>query len=524
MSEVDELLAHARDTHVVVVGGGVAGLVAAMSCAKVGFAVTLVEAADRLGGTVRPAHVAGLTVDTGADGFSLRAGIMPGLLTELGLAGDHVQPRVAAQWLAGVPGVPGAPPLPLPADGVLGIPANPFADDVRRILGTRGAWRAYLDRLRPPLTVGREQSLGRLVRTRMGERVLERLVAPIAQGRYLADPDLIDVDAAAPGLSAALTRAGSLSGAVAAQPEGGAGAGLVGGMSRLVDALAHGLDAYGVQVRLGTAASALEPGDDGGWIVRVVASGADAAGAVSAGDPAGGAGAADAAYDSIGDASGDPADTAIPADATGGPRDALALADAVILAVPDSAARRLLAPHLPALGSLASPAGCAVETVVLVLDAPALDGAPRGAGVLTVPGSHRAVALTHATAQWDWLAAAAAGRHVVRVSFGAPGRPPATAGLDDDAAAQLALAEARLLLGLPLGADALVAAHRERFTAAAPGSVIGHAGAARDLRAAIHAVPGIGATGAWLAGSGLANVVADAAAEAERVRRAALWG
>jgi LPPG:FO 2-phospho-L-lactate transferase len=40
----------------------------------------------------------------------------------------------------------------------------------------------------------------------------------------------------------------------------------------------------------------------------------------------------------------------------------------------------------------------------------------------------------------------------------------------------------------------------------------------------IVAVPGIGAVGAWLAGTGLAQVVPDAAAEGDRVRAALLWG
>ena len=44
----------------------------------------------------------------------------------------------------------------LPDDSVLGIPENMFSDASRRILGTGGAWRAYVDRLRPPLTIGHE--------------------------------------------------------------------------------------------------------------------------------------------------------------------------------------------------------------------------------------------------------------------------------------------------------------------------------------------------------------------------------
>ena len=53
---------------------------------------------------------------------------------------------------------------PLPKTGMLGIPANPLGDDVRRIIGWSGALRAYLDRLMPILTIGRAHSLGKLVR------------------------------------------------------------------------------------------------------------------------------------------------------------------------------------------------------------------------------------------------------------------------------------------------------------------------------------------------------------------------
>ena len=145
----------------------------------------------------------------------------------------------------------------MPKGGVLGIPENPFAEDVRAIIGWSGAWRAYLDRLRPVLTIGQERSLGRLVRTRMGERVLDRLVAPVTSGVYSADPADIDVELAAPGLNAALTRAGSLAGAVGQLrcrahrgPRQRGPQGITGGMSRLVAALESRLRELGAEIRL----------------------------------------------------------------------------------------------------------------------------------------------------------------------------------------------------------------------------------------------------------------------------------
>ncbi len=482
MSDTAEDAARARDLHVVVVGGGMSGLVAALQCARVGLRVTVVEASDRLGGVVRSAEVGGLTLDVGAESYATRGGHVRALVDDLGLAGAVVRPAGGRAWVAGLPGGAAAP---LPAGGILGIPANPFANDVRAVIGWRGAWRAYGDRLRPLLTIGQEHSLGKLVRTRLGDLVLDRLVAPVTSGVYSAHPDDIDVELAAPGLNAALTRAGSLLGAVAAltaargqgAAPGSAVEGLEGGMSRLVDALRDRLASLGVRFEVGTPVERVVARAGGGWTFEL----ADGAG-------------------------------------DGGPLSA----DAVVVATPEPEARRLLAAIVPGLeaSTTSSPV---VEIVTLVLQTPDLDAHPRGSGVLTVPGSHTAKALTHSTAKWEWVARAAGDRHVVRVSFGSQGEAPATEGLADADAIALAVREASALLGVPFGEGALVAGHRERFVQAQPGSAIGQADAAARARAAVTAVPGLGVVGAWLAGTGLAQVVPDALEEGDRVRRTVLW-
>ncbi|AZS38412.1 Protoporphyrinogen oxidase [Microbacterium lemovicicum] len=486
MTDVRDLAAAAARTSVVVVGGGMAGLVAAYECAKVGIRVTVVEASDRVGGVLRADEIDGIVVDTGAESYATRGGTVRALVDDLGLAGDIVTPTRGGAWVSGLPGGQAAP---LPGGSLLGIPDNPWADDVRRVIGWGGAWRAYLDRLRPPLTIGHQRSLGALVRTRMGPKVLDRLVAPVTSGVYSARPDDVDVDIAAPGLNAALTRTGSLSGAVAAlkgertSAPGSAVEGIDGGMARLPAALRTRLEELGVDVRTSTAATAVRSRPEGGWLVAVdtVAAQADPAGAAELS------------------------------------------ADAVIVATTEAEARRLLAPVVPGLEreDVVAPV---VEVVTLVLDAPALDARPRGSGVLTVPGSHIAKALTHSTAKWEWVARAAGARHVVRVSFGAQGEAPATEGMDDADAAALALSEASALLGVALAPAALRGAHRQRWTQSQPASEIGRIDRQRAARAAIHAVPGLAAAGAWLSGTGLAQVVPDAAGEAERVRAAVLFG
>lgn len=485
-----QLVVRAQHRRVIVVGGGIGGLVAARECAKVGMQVTLFEASDALGGAVRRAHLGELAVDAGAESYATRGGHVRNLITELGLGDLVVTPNPAGAWLVGAPGTV---PAPLPKGGVLGIPANPFAEDVRRIIGWSGAWRAYVDRIRPLLTIGQERSLGTLVTKRMGSKVRDLLVAPVTAGVYSADPDDIDTEVAAPGLSEALTRAGSLSGGVAqllAQREDHAARGqkapgsaveaLAGGMSQLVEALAADLIELGTDIRLATPVASVARTADG-WSADFAVPVADEQ--------------ADAVTETLD-------------------------ADAVILATAEPAARELLA----GVVDLAEPgAAPQIEVVSLLLEAPQLDSAPRGTGVLTVPGSHTAKALTHATAKWEWLKQAAGDQHVVRVSFGAQGEPAATAALDDDAAARLALSEASVLLGVELPESTLRAAHRARFTQSQPASFLGAADKRRAARAAVREIPGLGVVGAWLAGTGLAQVVPDAQAEADRLRHALLW-
>ncbi|WOF23386.1 FAD-dependent oxidoreductase [Microbacterium betulae] len=496
--QLEDLYALANDQHVVVVGAGVGGLVAAFECAKVGMRVTVLEAAERAGGVVRSDEVAGLRLDLGAESFATRGGHVRALVEEIGLADDVVAPGTGAggAWVAGVPGIGAAP---LPAGGVLGIPASPFAEDVRRIIGWGGAWRAYLDRVKPVLTIGHEHSLGRLVRGRLGPKVLDRLVAPVTTGVYSALPDDIDPDIAAPGLNAALTRTGSLTGAVAelagarGTAPGGAALGIRGGMGRLVEALVGRLDVLGGEVRTSSRVERIEEADEG-WVVHV---------APTAGD--------EGASPAVGDA---PDETPSTLEA-----------DLLIVAVEEAEARRLVSPHVAGLAAEPDRPGPVVELVTLVLDTETLDARPRGTGVLTVPGSHTAKALTHATAKWQWVAdLAGPHRHVVRISFGTQSEPPATAGLSDDDAVALALSEASALLGVPLAGTELVGARRERFAQAQPAATAGLAEATAQAREAIRAVPALGAVGAWLAGTGLAQVVPDAIAEADRVRRSALFG
>ncbi len=242
---------------VLVVGGGIAGLVAARRLVLGGRDVTVLESADRLGGQVARHSVGGIDLDAGAESFATRGGTVADLATRIGLGGDIVRPAELPAWLYRADGTA----KPLPATSVLGIPGVAFAQDVIDAIGLRAAVRAQLDVLLPSLIGSRSATIGELVRRRMGSAVVEQLVAPVVRGVHSMSADALALDRAVPGLRAALLRDGSLTHAVRrmtmnAAP-GSRVAGIRGGIVRLVDELEADLERFGVEVRLNSRVSEL---------------------------------------------------------------------------------------------------------------------------------------------------------------------------------------------------------------------------------------------------------------------------
>ena len=505
----------APPTRVVVIGGGLAGLVVARECARPGFEVTLLEAGDRVGGSVAPLDLGGMTLDAGAESFATRGGHVAELLHDLDLDDDVVEPNPSGAWVRH-----GSRSVPLPTAGLLGIPSSPLAKDVADAIGWPGALRAYLDRLIPVLKIGQERRLGTLVRKRMGQKVLDLLVAPVATGVYSAAPDELDVEVVAPGLNAALTRLGSLSGAVAelrsASKAGSAVGGIRGGMWRLPQALAADIATRGGVVRTGAAVAALER-----WTAPTAE---ETAQALMEGVLA----------DALGDIA-DPAAVSPKPEVAEDARPARWLirledgdelpADAVVLATPADASLALLAsldPDLAALGELDWPAASSVELVTLVVADDRLGTAPVGTGVLVadVPGNDvRAKAMTHSSAKWAWVAeAAGTGRHVVRLSYGRAGRPAESLALGDAELRAQAIEDASRLLNIPIAESTVTAFARTPWTNALPYATVGQRERIQRVRTEVDGVEGLEVTGSWLTGTGLASVIPDARTTAERAR------
>ncbi|WP_324652307.1 protoporphyrinogen/coproporphyrinogen oxidase [Georgenia sp. H159] len=429
---------------VVVVGGGIGGLTAAWELARAGRRVTLLEASDDLGGLVRPLDIGGVVVNRGPEAFAVRRPALVDLCADLAVPTEL---PAHGSWLL----TPERGAFPSPARAMLGIPADPVAPDVVAAVGEQAASRAAQDAALDPDVGSDAPDLAAFVAARMGTGLLDRLVRPLVSAIHGADPSVLPVDSVMPGLRAALRRTGSLSAAVAATlPEGPAVASVTGGMHRLADALAVAARAAGATLVTRAPAAALERGEHARW--RVVAG------------------------------------------------SAVVEADDVVVATSGATTLALIAPHVDTRAVRPAP-GAPTTHVTLLLDAPELDGAPRGSGIIAADGVPGAKALTHVTAKWRWAQRAAGpGRHVVRLSYGRPGDEPPHPGKAE------AVGDAARLLGTDLRPDqlrdAVVVRHDGALAPADP-----------DVRDAVLALAevmgeqGLHLAGALVAGTGLPAIV-----------------
>lgn len=482
-----------------VVGGGIAGLVAAHRLSAAGWDVTLAEATSVLGGAVSPRFLdvpshgetgapetQTLELDGGAESFAVRGAAVRALVEELGLGEKIVAPEPLGSWLHGPAG-----PVRAPRLGIVGIPGDLDAEDLAAALTPAGLERARqdaeapMDRWAAALAAGEPVTVAQVVADRLGDEVLERLVAPVVAGVHSADPAVVELERVAPGLLAAAVEHGGLAAGVAALRSTGTPgslvAGLDGGMVRLTGRLVDALREDGATVLRGVRVAALSrvPAT-GGWWAQIsdrddeVVRGLDV--------------------------------------------------DRVVLAVDGVTAWDLLAPlSAEALDPDAGPAlGEGIALATLVVEAAGLDDAPRGTGVLVGAGTDVAAkALTHATAKWAWLREVVARpqqdgvarhphRHVLRLSYGRQGGAPEALGhrsADEELLAQ-ALVDTATLTGVPLAEEDVVARTVTRWRRSIPPQAGPDRAKADMLIDWARDVPGLDLVGSWVHGTGLAAVVA----------------
>jgi oxygen-dependent protoporphyrinogen oxidase len=225
----------------VVVGAGVAGLTVGYRLLRAGVDVTVREASDRPGGRLGVVTVGGLELDAGADSFVARKPWAADLCRELRLPLEPPSSSGAYLWTEG--GL-----VRFLKDAAFGIPGD--IGDVLRWpgLSRAGRWRAARDLVRAKRKDEDEETLGALLRRRLGDEATDLAVAPVLAGLHAGDVDRLSAPATFPELVAWERAQGSLvRGSQAARRTAGrSDAGPMflrprGGMTRLTDALADAL-------------------------------------------------------------------------------------------------------------------------------------------------------------------------------------------------------------------------------------------------------------------------------------------
>jgi oxygen-dependent protoporphyrinogen oxidase len=266
--------------HVVIVGGGIAGLSAAWylqrEAARQSIPVryTLLEASERWGGKIRSERIDGVgggptIIEAGPDSFLTRKPWALSLARELGLD-DHLQ-YLDARGLRTYTLLRGQL-IPLPAGWNLLAPSQwtPFLRSP--LFSLRGKARICLEPLIPPRRDGADESLGEFVRRRLGAEALDRAAEPLMAGVYNAPAEEQSLRATFPQFAALEREHGSVIRGLRATRQKSATehtppfVSFDAGAEALVEQLAARLDG---DLRLGSEVVDIGHNADGGYGVRL---------------------------------------------------------------------------------------------------------------------------------------------------------------------------------------------------------------------------------------------------------------
>jgi protoporphyrinogen/coproporphyrinogen III oxidase len=438
----------------VVVGAGITGLTAAWEWRRTSpdDEIVVLEAGPRIGGKLDRVELAGRWYDTGPEAVLARVPEAVELLEELGLAEQLVPARTTQASVVLPEGR-----FPLPAGTLQGVPTT--ADGLAGVLTPAGVARVRAEAELPPLRLAGDVSVGGLLRERLGDEVVDRLVEPLLGGVYAGRPDDLSLAATMPALAAQLPASTSVLGAaIAARDEGARSRGDVDGpvfvtvrdgIGSLPDALVRGARA---DVRLDTTVTAL----------RRAAGGFEL-------------------------------------DLDGGET---LTADVVVLATPAAPTARLLADVAP--GAVEPLRGIPYASMAVVAMAFPEQPVSAGSGLLVPPVTGRLVkGVTVSSSKWPHLAGALR----VRSSVGRYGDDVALARDDADLTGAVVADVAELL---DLTRPEPVQTHLVRWADGLPQYLVGHPQRVAAVRAAVDDVPGLAVAGAAYGGVGVPACIRDA--------------
>ncbi|MDX2546569.1 protoporphyrinogen oxidase [Streptomyces sp. WI04-05B] len=456
--------ARAGAGHVVVIGGGIAGLAAAHRLLDRGARVTVLEASDRVGGKLLPGEIAGARVDLGAESMLARRPEAVALAREVGLD-DRLQPpatSTASIWTRGAL-------RPFPKGHVMGVPGN--ASALAGVLSDEGLARIGRDADLPRTEVGDDVAVGEFVAARLGREVVDRLVEPLLGGVYAGDAYRISMRSAVPQLFEAARRHASLTEGVreiqarmAAAPQQGGPVfmGIRGGVGQLPLAVAESVRARGGEIVTGAPVTELRrtAGTDGtgtGW--RVVAG------------------------------------------------ERVIDADGVVVAVPTPVAAGLLRAEAPAAAAELAGVEYASMALITLAYRRADITLPEGSGFLVPPVDGRTIkASTFASRKWGWIDEENPDLLVLRTSVGRYAETAILQRPDADLVdvSRHDLREATGLTAAP------VETRVTRWDDGLPQYPVGHHARVDRIREHIAKLPGLAVCGAAYDGVGIPACIASA--------------
>jgi protoporphyrinogen/coproporphyrinogen III oxidase len=448
---------------VIVAGAGISGLVTAYRLTRTNngegpLDVLVLEASDRAGGKLRTVSLQGFPVEAGADSFVVRKPWAVELCKELGLADALIRPGAEGAFVWTRDRL-----VPFPQPAAFGIPATAGAMLRWPGLPLRSRVRALADLYRGLTKDVGDQSLGSLIRHRMGGKALQVLVGPLLAGIHAGDPDRMSLLATFPELRTwerghdSLIRGARAAWKASAKEERTPlFASLWGGLSEMTGALERALGEH--RVWLGCPVERIER-DGSGYKVHAG-------------------------------------------------REPLA-ADAVVLAVPAFEAGRALAGISPSASAELTSIPY-VSTAAILLAYPPGEQ-PNGTGFVVPIGERILTACTIVSRKWP--REDHAGGVILRCFVGWAGNEDALERSDEELVAAVA-GEAEQALGLagPPSASRVV-----RWPRAMPQYLVGHLDRVGRLDAALAAVPGLFVTGSAYLGVGIADCVRQANDTAGRV-------
>ncbi|KUO95433.1 protoporphyrinogen oxidase [Ferroacidibacillus organovorans] len=193
-----------RRPRIAIIGGGITGLTAAYHLRTwskdngIPIECTLYEASSRLGGKILTMQDRDFTTEQGPDSIFTMKKDGVDLLTDLGMADQIIHAKTGKTAL-----LRNRTLYPMPRDLHAGIPAKWSSMALSPLLSLRGKLRALGDLVLPRSseTSVQTQSLGRLLRNRFGNEVVDQIAAPLLAGIHAADIDRMSIGDAAPAIA-----------------------------------------------------------------------------------------------------------------------------------------------------------------------------------------------------------------------------------------------------------------------------------------------------------------------------------